>query len=202
MRLNRSDSGTFENLDGWMTTVIGRVCLDMLRSRKAPREESLDAHVPDLSLSRDDRFDPERDVVIADPVGLALLVALETLCPPERLAFVLHDMFAVPFEEIGSIVGCSPAAARQLASRARRRPVDVRPQAPFVTENSQIDNYPRKMDHSWTNRFENGQLESNSTFFVGFVRSWPFCPGDIWPFRASEEPPAIVIVGHFLPEAV
>lgn len=121
LRLNRSDANEIENLGGWLTTVIGRVCLDMLRSRKSRREEPLEAHLPDPVLSREDASDPEREALIADSVGLALLVVLETLAPPERLAFVLHDMFAVPFDEIASIVGCSPAAARQLASRARRR---------------------------------------------------------------------------------
>ncbi len=121
LRLNRSDGKDIENLSGWLTTVIGRVCLDLLRSRKSRREESLDGRLPDLILSRDDQIDPEREALIADSVGLALLVVLETLAPHERLAFVLHDMFAVPFEEIASIVGCSEVAARQLASRARRR---------------------------------------------------------------------------------
>jgi RNA polymerase sigma factor (sigma-70 family) len=121
LRLDRSDANTVENLGGWLTTVIGRVCLDMLRSRKSRREEPLDAHIPDPILSREDASDPEREAVLVDSVGLALLVVLETLSPPERLAFVLHDMFAVPFDEIASIVGCSAVAARQLASRARRR---------------------------------------------------------------------------------
>ena len=121
LRLNRSGGEGIENLGGWLTTVIGRVCLDMLRSRKSRREESIDEYMPDPILSRADRIDPEHQALIADSVGLALLVVLETLGPPERLAFVLHDMFAVPFEEIASIVGCSPVAARQLASRARRR---------------------------------------------------------------------------------
>ncbi len=121
LRLNRSETSAIENLDGWLTTVIGRVCLDVLRSRKSRREEPLDTQVPDVIVSREDGMDPEREALIADSVGLALLVVLETLAPPERLAFVLHDMFAVPFEEIAPVVGCSPVAARQLASRARRR---------------------------------------------------------------------------------
>ena len=121
LRLSRSDANNIENLGGWLTTVIGRVCLDILRSRKSRREESLEEQVPDMILTREDRIDPEREALIADSVGVALLVVLETLAPPERLAFVLHDMFAVPFDEIASIVGCSPAAARQAASRARRR---------------------------------------------------------------------------------
>ena len=124
LRLNRTDARRIENLGGWLTTVIARVCLDMLRSRKSRREESLEDHnerMPDFVLSREDRFDPEQETLIADSVGLALLVVLETLSPQERLAFVLHDMFAVPFDEIAAIVGCSSVAARQLASRARRR---------------------------------------------------------------------------------
>jgi RNA polymerase sigma factor (sigma-70 family) len=121
LRLNRADADGIGNPGGWLTTVVGRVCLDMLRSRKSRREESLDSLLPDVILSRDKQIDPERGALIADSVGLALLVVLETLAPHERLAFVLHDMFAVPFEEIASIVGCTPVAARQLASRARRR---------------------------------------------------------------------------------
>jgi RNA polymerase sigma factor (sigma-70 family) len=127
LRLSRSDATSIENLGGWLTTVTGRVCLDMLRSRKSRGEESLDARMPEFILSREDQLDPERETVFADSVGLALLIVLETLTPPERLAFVLHDMFAVPFEEIASIVGSTPAAARQMASRARRR---VRGNAP------------------------------------------------------------------------
>jgi RNA polymerase sigma factor (sigma-70 family) len=121
MRLSRSDTAGIENLGGWLTTVVGRVCLDMLRSRKSRGEESFETHLPDLIVSREDQIDPEHETLIADSVGLALLVVLETLSPHERLAFVLHDMFAVSFEEIASIVGCSPVAARQMASRARRR---------------------------------------------------------------------------------
>lgn len=128
LRLNRSETSAIENLDGWLTTVIGRVCLDVLRSCKSRREEPLDEHVTDLIVSREDAVDPEREALVADSVGIALLVVLETLAPPERLAFVLHDMFAVPFNEIALIVGCSPVAARQLASRARRR---VRAAAPI-----------------------------------------------------------------------
>lgn len=121
LRLSRSDSSGVENLGGWLTTVVARVCLDMLRSRKSRREESLDAQVSEPIAGSEDGTDPEHEALLADSVGLALLVVLDTLNPAERLAFVLHDMFAVSFEEIGSIVGRSPAAARQLASRARRR---------------------------------------------------------------------------------
>jgi RNA polymerase sigma-70 factor, ECF subfamily len=121
LRLSRSDSREIENLGGWLTTVVGRVCLNMLRARRTRREEPLDVHVPEPILSREDGLDPEYEALLADSVGLALLVVLETLSPAERLAFVLHDMFAVPFEEIAPMVGRSPAGARQLASRARRR---------------------------------------------------------------------------------
>ena len=121
LRLNRTDASSIENLGGWLTTVVARVCLDMLRSRKARREEPLDTHIPTPVITREDDVDPEAEVLLADSVGVALLIVLETLTPAERLAFVLHDMFAVPFEEIADIVGRSPAAARQLASRARRR---------------------------------------------------------------------------------
>ena len=121
LRLSRSDTSGVENLEGWLTTVVARVCLDMLRSRKSRREESLGPHLPEPILSHGDGDDPEHEALLADSVGLALLVVLETLPPAERLAFVLHDMFAVPFDVIALIVGRSPIAARQLASRARRR---------------------------------------------------------------------------------
>jgi RNA polymerase sigma-70 factor, ECF subfamily len=122
LRLSRSDTATIENLTAWLTTVVAGVSLNMLRSRKSRREEPLDFHVPDPIVSRaGERLDPERAALLSDSVGLALLVILDTLAPDERLAFVLHDMFAVPFEEIAPIVGRSPTAARQLASRARRR---------------------------------------------------------------------------------
>ena len=121
VRLSRSDAGGIENLGGWLTTVVARVCLDALRSRKSRREESLGARWPDRIVSQETGIDPAQEALLADSVGLALLVVLETLAPAERLAFVLHDLFAVPFEEIAPIVGRSPTAARQLASRARRR---------------------------------------------------------------------------------
>ena len=121
LRLSRADTSDVENLGGWLTTVVGRVCLDMLRSRKARREEPLGEVVPMRVASRGAGSDPEQEALLADSVGLALLVVLETLEPAERLAFVLHDMFAVPFDEIAPIVDRSPTAARQLASRARRR---------------------------------------------------------------------------------
>ena len=129
LRLSRSGAGGVENLGGWLTTVVARVCLDMLRSRKSRREEPLDTPLADVPVSPDAGTDPEHEAVLADSIGLALLVVLETLAPAERLAFVLHDLFAVPFDEIAPIVGRSPAAARQLASRARRR-VQGAPAAP------------------------------------------------------------------------
>jgi RNA polymerase sigma factor (sigma-70 family) len=121
LRLSRSDASTIENLRAWLTTVVARVALNMLRSRQAKREEPLEGRVPDPIVSPQEGTDPEHEALIADSVGLALLVVLETLGPAERVAFVLHDMFAVSFDEIASITGRSPAAARQLASRARRR---------------------------------------------------------------------------------
>jgi RNA polymerase sigma factor (sigma-70 family) len=124
LRLSRSDTSGVENLAGWLTTVVGRVCLDMLRSRKSRREDPLDEHAPEPIAD----IDPEHEALQADSVGLALLVVLDTLTPAERLAFVLHDMFAVPFDEIAAIVGRSPDAAKQLASRARRRVQGVKAQ--------------------------------------------------------------------------
>jgi RNA polymerase sigma factor (sigma-70 family) len=121
LRLSRSDADAITNLGGWLTTVVARVSLDMLRSRRSRREEPLGPHVPAPIVSHADGLDPEHQALLADSVGLALLVVLETLAPAERLAFVLHDMFGMPFDEIAPIVSRSPAAARQLASRARRR---------------------------------------------------------------------------------
>jgi RNA polymerase sigma factor (sigma-70 family) len=121
LRLSRSDADEIENLGGWLTTVVGRVSLNMLRSRKSRREEPIDLRMPEPIIDRADGTDPEHEALLADSVGLALLVVLETLSPAERLAFVLHDVFAVPFDEIAPIVDRSPEAARQLASRARRR---------------------------------------------------------------------------------
>jgi RNA polymerase sigma-70 factor (ECF subfamily) len=121
LRLSRADSDEIENLGGWLTTVVARVALNMLRSRKTRREQPLDVHLPDPVVDPADGTDPEHEALLSDSVGLALLVVLDTLSPPERLAFVLHDMFSVPFEEIAAILERSPAATRQLASRARRR---------------------------------------------------------------------------------
>jgi RNA polymerase sigma factor (sigma-70 family) len=136
LRLSRSNAGEIENLAGWLTTVVARVSLNILRSRSLRREEPLAPHVPDPIVDRVDGTDPEHEALLADAVGLALLVVLETLRPAERLAFVLHDMFAVPFEEIATIVDRTPQAARQLASRARRR-VQTRNTAPDVGVDAQ-----------------------------------------------------------------
>jgi len=121
LRLHRSDADEIENLGGWLRTVLSRVCLNVLRSRGTRREELVGTHIPDLVLSSEDGLEPEQEALLADSVGLALHIVLETLTPAERLAFVLHDMFAVPYDEIAPIVGRSPDAARQLASRARRQ---------------------------------------------------------------------------------
>lgn len=121
LRVSRAGTGGVENLGGWLTTIVARVCLNMLRSRNRRREESLEVHLPDPVVRPEGTPHPEEDALLADSVGLALLVVLDTLTPAERLAFVLHDMFGLPFEEIATMVDRSPAAARQLASRARRR---------------------------------------------------------------------------------
>jgi RNA polymerase sigma factor (sigma-70 family) len=121
LRLNRAGEGSVMNLGGWLTTVVARVSLDMLRARRARREELVDSWLPEPIVVNVGDRDPEEEAVLADSVGLALLVVLDTLTPSERLAFVLHDMFGVPFDEIAAIVDRSPTAARQLASRARRR---------------------------------------------------------------------------------
>jgi RNA polymerase sigma factor (sigma-70 family) len=141
LRLSRSDTSSVENLGGWLTTVIARVCLDMLRSRKSRAEEPLDADGPQPIVARDNGNDPEHEAVLAESVGLALLVVLDTLDPAERLAFVLHDIFAVPFDEIAPIVGRSEPATRQLASRARRRVrgVPTVPDAELTSQREIVD---------------------------------------------------------------
>jgi RNA polymerase sigma-70 factor (ECF subfamily) len=127
LRLSRSDASQIENLGGWLTTVVARISLNMLRSRKTRREEAFGVYVPEPVIDSTDGTDPEHEALLADSVGLALLVVLETLTPAERLAFVLHDMFAMPFDEIAGIAGRSPEATRQLASRARRRVRGAKP---------------------------------------------------------------------------
>ncbi len=121
LRLERTDTAAVDNLGGWLTTVVSRVCLDMLRSRRSRREEPWEVRLPDPVVSNGEGADPENEALVSDAVGLALLVVLDTLNPAERLAFVLHDMFAVPFDEIAPIVERSPAATKMMASRARRR---------------------------------------------------------------------------------
>ena len=141
LRLSRVDASGIENLSAWLTTVVGRVSLDMLRSRRSRGEQPLAGRLPDPLVDRADGIDPEHEALLADSVGLALLVVLETLSPPERLAFVLHDIFAVPFDEIAPIVDRSPEAARQLASRARRRVRAERtvPDADLETQREVVD---------------------------------------------------------------
>jgi RNA polymerase sigma factor (sigma-70 family) len=121
LRVSRSDTSGVENLEGWLTTILARVCLNTLRARKSRREDSMDTHATDPVVPAEEGIDPEQEALLAESVGLALLVVLEKLAPAERVAFVLHDVFAVPFEDISPILGRSPTAARQLASRARRR---------------------------------------------------------------------------------
>src|SRR5215472_17123078 len=124
LRLSRADAGNIENLGGWLTTVVARVCLNMLQSR---REQPVGVHLPEPVVGDTDGMDPEAEALLVDSIGPALLVILHTLAPAERLAFILHDIFAVPFDDIAAVVGRSPAAARQLASRARRRVRGVPP---------------------------------------------------------------------------
>lgn len=130
LRVSRADTGGVENLSGWLTTVVSRVCLNMLRKRESRREEPLEVRLPQPATGPEGGTDPEEEALLADSVGVALLVVLDTLAPAERLAFVLHDLFAVPFDEIGPLIERSPTAARQLASRARRRVKGGGPSAP------------------------------------------------------------------------
>jgi RNA polymerase sigma-70 factor (ECF subfamily) len=125
LRLSRTDTSDVDNLQAWLTTVVARVCLNMLRSRRTRREASFETHVPDPVLSPGEGMDPEQEVLLADSVGLAMLIVLDSLSPAERVAFVLHDVFAVPFESIAPIIGRNATATRQLASRARRRVQDA-----------------------------------------------------------------------------
>src|SRR5262245_53461854 len=141
VRVSRAGTDGVENLGGWMTTVLSRVCLNVLRARRTHREEFAGAHVPDPVVSPAGVLGPEEEAELADSVGLALLVVLDTMAPAERLAFVLHDMFGLPFEEIADLVGRSPAAARQLASRARRRvrTADLRPPDDLARQREVVD---------------------------------------------------------------
>src|ERR687893_316959 len=141
IRLSRSNAGKIDNLEAWLLTVVGRVALNMLRSRKRRGEEPLEDHLPDPIVDRADGIDPEHEALLADSVGLALLVVLETLTPAERTAYVLHDMFSVPFEEIGALLERSPEAARQLASRGRRRirGAETRPDADAAAQQEVVE---------------------------------------------------------------
>jgi len=143
LRLSRSDAAGIENIGGWLTTVVSRVCLDMLRSRKARREESMEAWDAGQTIDPESGGDPEREAILADSVGIALLVVLGTLNPEERIAFVLHDIFAVPYAEIAPIVGRTEIAARQLASRARRRVQGARSSAgtDLGTQRALVDSF-------------------------------------------------------------
>jgi RNA polymerase sigma factor (sigma-70 family) len=153
LRLSRSDASTIENLGGWLTTVVSRVCLDMLRSRRAKREEALDTGATESIAASERQTDPEQETLLADSVGFALLIVLDRLDPAERLAFVLHDMFAVSFDEIASILGRSPEAARQLASRARRR-VQGAPAVPKASLTEQ-----REVAHAFLAAIRTGDFE-------------------------------------------
>ena len=153
LRLSGSESGEIENLSAWLTTVVARVSLNILRSRAARREQPLSPRLPDPVVDRADGVDPEHEALLADSVGLALLVVLETLTPPERLAFVLHDMFGVPFEQIASLLDRSPQAARQLASRARRR-VRAQPTTPDADVSAQWQVIDAFMTAARTGDFE------------------------------------------------
>jgi RNA polymerase sigma factor (sigma-70 family) len=141
IRLSRSDADAIDNLEAWLVTTVGRVALNMLRSRRRRREDPLDTHLPEPIVDSADGIDPEHEALLADSVGLALLVVLETLTPAERLAYVLHDMFSVPFDDIGTILGRSPEAARQLASRGRRRirGADAIPDADQAAQREVVD---------------------------------------------------------------
>jgi RNA polymerase sigma factor (sigma-70 family) len=143
LRVDRADTDAVTNPDGWLTTVVARICLDMLRSRRARREEPLETRVPEPVVDPVVGIDPEHETLLADAVGLALMVVLDALSPAERLAFVLHDMFAIPFVELAPIVGRSPVAARQLASRARRRvrSANVVPDPDLTRQHAVVDAY-------------------------------------------------------------
>ncbi len=221
LRLSRSDSTRIENLGGWLTTVVGRVSLDMLRSRQSRREENVAVHLPDPIVPRDDG-NPEDAAIQADSVGLALLVVLETLDPAERLAFVLHDVFAVPFDEIAPIVDRTPAAARQLASRARRRvqgsamdsPIDRARQREVVeafvaaSQKGDFDALLAVLDPEVVLRMDRGPRqagESREVRGVGNVIGLGFrMSGDGWTVNRVlvNEGPGILVTNKGIPFAV
>lgn len=154
LRLSRMEVAAIENLGGWLTTVVARICLNMLESRKARREESLELHLPDPIVYFADAVDAEQEVLVGEAVGLALLVVLDRLTPAERIAFVLHDLFSMPFDEVASVVGRTPSAARQLASRARRkvREGSTRPAVDLASQREVVD--------AFLTAARNGDLES------------------------------------------
>src|SRR5689334_95935 len=154
LRLTRSDSGEVDNLGAWLTTIVARICLNVLRTRRTRREEPFEVQLPDPVVSDADRTSPEDEALLADSVGLALQVVLDTLTPAERLAFVLHDMFDLPFDDIAPIVGRTSAAARQLASRARRR-VQGTEEAPDVDFS-----HKRTIAEAFLTASRNGDLEA------------------------------------------
>jgi RNA polymerase sigma factor (sigma-70 family) len=158
IRLSRSNAAEIDNLQAWLLSVVGRVALNMLRSRKRRGEQPLEAHLPDPIVDRAEGIDPEHEALLADSLGLALLVVLETLTPAERLAYVLHDMFSVPFEQIGAILERSPEAARQLANRGRRRTGGSRPWTSSSTPHAS----PASTSQTSTPDYETG-LESTKS---------------------------------------
>src|SRR5215217_1005534 len=172
LRASRSDASAADNLGAWLTTIVARVCLNMLRSRKRRREQPLDAqHLPDPIVERaEEGIDPEHEALLADGVGLALLVVLETLTPPERLAYVLHDMCSVLFEEIAPIVGRSPAATRQLASRARCRVqgAAISPDADLARQREVVDAFLAAARDGERSRGSGGGSARTAVFGNGF----------------------------------
>lgn len=201
LRLARSDTHDVVNLKGWLTTVVSRICLDLLRSRKSRREESLDVHVPDPVVTRLDA-DPEASAEQADAVTLALLVVLDALNPRERMSFVLHDMFGVPFDQIGEIVGSTPAAATQMASRARRRVRATPPPAADLTTQ-------RRVLEAFTSAAQEGDFEAlvavldpdvtlradgGATGLSGIVRGAAEVASQAAAFRQSDHEPTQVMV--------
>jgi RNA polymerase sigma factor (sigma-70 family) len=190
LRLSRSEPSEIDNLAGWLRTVVARVCLDMLRSRTARREETLDTHESEAVTADDDGGHPEREALLADSVGVAMMMVLDRLAPAERLAFVLHDMFAVPFDEIGSIMGRSPTAARQLASRGRRR-VQMPGTAPDTERTDQ-----RKVVQAFLAASRNGDFDA----LVGLLDPDAMILADGAAVRAgaeSEVRGAVAVAGTF-----
>jgi RNA polymerase sigma-70 factor, ECF subfamily len=182
IRLSRSNAAEIDNLGGWLTTVVARVALNMLHSCKTRREQPLEAHLPDPIVDRAEGIDPQHEALLADSVGLALLVVLETLTPAERLAYVLHDMFSVPFEEIGAILERSPEAARQLASRARRR---IRSAHTTPTTPRRAHTKKKKsLKPSWPPRAMETSTRSSPCSIPTSWSVWTRAAGPSWRFAA------------------